>query len=491
MNKIKKLNLGHNKMCPKLFMGKVTPGASFLGTSFLIFFIMVCWPVQGICDLTDDYHRQGMERMRQGRYREAIVYFEAAHSSAPEDENVKKNLSYAYHNLAAEYASEKDWYRAIQNQRLALKNDSENEIIKEQLSIYYNNYGLEYAEKERHDLAKDYVRQALGYSPRSIIIKTNLYNIILRGAEACYKNKNDFKAISLAQEAILLMPEAESAYIFSGNIYYQQDNFREALTFWEKALEINPENKNLQDRIEKLKREEPIEEDFKTRKREHFKIRFERESDSEYIWAISDLLEESRRRLRNEFNLYSDEVIAVIVYTGEQFQEAVATSHWSLGLYDGKIRLNQHNITEGDDSLRRTLFHEYAHAVLFLTYGGNLPTWLQEGFAQFNEPPRLLSTQDKKFLHLYIKEHGDFSIQNMETMFTKKADLDTVKAAYLEAKLFVNYLIEEYRKDRIKRLFEELKEGQDWPQALKGAYGKSTDRLEKEFIEYLQKILVS
>lgn len=490
-NITKMLKMGHSKLCPILLIKKNRNTSYFLWLLILLSFAIICYPPQGICDLAADYNRQGMERMDNGRYREAIVYFEAAHGSAPEDENIKKNLSVAYHSLAAEYASEKDWYQAIQNERLALKNDPGNEIIKKQLSTYYNNHGLEYAEKERYDLAKDHIRGALKYTPDSDIIETNLYNIILKEADSCYKNNNDYKALNLAREAISLMPDNATAYIFLGNIYYQQDNFKDALISWNKALKINPENKTLQTRIEKLKREKRIEEAFRTKKREHFKIRFEREADSGYIWAISDILEDARRKLRHEFNLYPDEVIPVIVYTGEQFQEATATAHWTLGLYDGKIRLKKHDITRSKDILRRTLSHEYTHAVIYLVYGSNIPVWLHEGFAQFNEPERLLGTADKRFLRSYIKKHGDFSTENIDSMFTRKDDIDAVRAAYLESKIFVKYLVERYRKHKIKRLFEELKEGRGWQEALKEVYGKSIDRLDKEFREYLQNILMS
>ena len=473
----KNLKMGHSLLCPILFI--------------LLSFTLIYCPDQGICDLADDYIRQGMEQMRNRRYREAIVYFEAARSSAPEDESIRTNLSFAYHNLASEYASEKDWHRAIQNEKLALKNDLRNGTIKEQLSIYYNNYGLEYADKERYDLAKDNIREALRYKPDSDLMKANLYSIILKEADYYRENNNHYKAASLGQEAVSLAPDKATAFIFLGNIYYQQDNFKDALICWNDALKIDPENKELKARIEKSKREKKVEEAFKTRKREHFKIRFERETDSEYVWAISDILRDGRKKLRGEFNLYCDEVVPVIVYSGEKFLQAMPTQQWALGIYDGKIRIKKQDIAGGDDSLRRVLYHEYAHAALYLTYGGNIPAWLHEGFAQFNEPRQLLSISDKEFLRSYIEKHGDFSIEGMHSMFGQKDETDTLRAAYLEARIFISYLIEKYKKYKIKRLFEELKEARPWQEALREVYGKNIDRLDKEFNKYLRNILVS
>ena len=109
----KRARTGHIILCPVLFM------------------LMFCWLFAkagiGICDIDDDYIRLGTERMQDQRYREAIVYFEAARSSDPDDKNIRKNLAYAYHSLAIEYSMEHDWYRAIQNEKLALENDPGND----------------------------------------------------------------------------------------------------------------------------------------------------------------------------------------------------------------------------------------------------------------------------------------------------------------------------------------------------------------------------
>ena len=427
--------------------------------------------------------------MRNGRYREAIAYLEAAKSSSPENINIKKNLSAAYHRLAVENASNKDLAEAIENERQAVKNDPENNILKEQLSIFYNNYALEYADKGRYDLAQDNLKTALEYFRGSETAKTNLYNITLQYAESALKGKNDFKAMGLAKDAVALFPDNPTAYILAGNICYQQDNFQDALSYWNKAIEINPDNTGLRAKIEKLNRESSVESDFKTSKREHFRIRFERNIDSEYVWTISDILEDARRKLYNEFNLYSDEIIPVIVYTDEQFEKATEMPNWALGFYDGKIRLREQDISGGDKMLVKILYHEYTHAVSYLVYGNNIPAWLHEGFAQANEPEHESFSVERNYLQSRIKEYGRFSLKNLDGMFSRKDDAESIKTPYLESKLFVGYLIENYGISKIKSLFEKLKEGKSEDAVLTEVYSRTPERLDEEFNEHLDKLL--
>jgi len=478
--------MGRLNRRPILFIELLSKGALF----FIILICAACYyPSLGICDIASSFNRKGLAEMQKGNFREALVYFESAHSSDPSDTNIHKNLSACYHHFALQKSSRKDWSAAIRDEKNALRYDSDNKIIREQLGIFYNNYALEYANKGKYAPAQENLEEALKLSPESETIEINLYNIMLQYADSSYKKKNSFKARKLAKKAIRLKPEVSPAYIFLGNMYYQSDNFTDALKYWKKAIAIEPDNKDLQQRIAKLKRESSVEGDFYSRRRSHFKIRFDKELGPDYAAAISDILEDGRRRVRSEFNLYSDEVIPVIVYSDEQFADVTSMPYWTAGLYDGKIRFKEQDISRGDDAMRRVLYHEYGHAVIYINYGNGVPSWLHEGFAQINEPEQLLSNADKKFLSTYINREGPFSLEQIDSMFGQRENADMARAAYLESRLFLEYLIERYRKHKLKRLFEELKAGKDWHIAIREIYGKSIDRLNSDFRRRLTKIL--
>lgn len=473
MFKLKQKKMGRRILCPIFFFT-------------LIFFSFVR---VGLGAISDDLLRKGDDRMRDKDYVQAIVYFESAHKADPYNKRVYKYLSVAYNNLAVLNSQKGELENAIRNGLSALRFDPENNIIKDQLAIFYNNFALRNADSRNYKTAQENMKKAFEYSPESEPIKKNLYNVLLQYADYQYKKKNSSIAIKIAKEAITLFPDISQAYIFVGNIYYQQDNFKDALTYWEKASGFDPANEDLKNRIEGLKREKVVEKDFDTERKNFFRIRFDRELDSRYVGIILDILDDARRSIRNQFGFYSDEVIPVIIYDDKQFKEATAQPHWTQGLYDGKIRLKYQDISRDDANLRRVLFHEYAHAMIFLHVAGNIPLWLNEGFAQFNEPDTAFTPSDNIFLSGYIKTHAKFSIEGLDAMFDQRGDQEAIRAAYLESRLFFDYLVEKYTKYRIKRLFEEIKRGKPWQKAFTEVYQVSIDRLEKNFNNYLDDLL--
>ena len=468
--------MGHRALCPILLFTLVLSFVAF--TSLPAF-----------SSMADDFNRKGIEKMRENNYREAIIYFESAHKTDPENAVIKKNLSVSYHNRAAYYSLKNELANAINSEKQALRYDPENSIIKEQLATFYNNYGLRYASSKEYNSAMDNLGYALDYSPDSKPLSKNLYNVMLQYADSSQKKKNYRKALRLSKDAIELFPDMPSAHVFTGNIYYNQDNFSGALEYWDMALERDPDNNNLSERIEKLKRESSVENAFGTKRKSYFRIRFDKELDSDYVGLISDTLEDARRSLRREFNLHLDETVPVVVYADDQFEAATEQPHWTQGLYDGKIRVKSQDISRGDEILRRILFHEYAHAIIFINYGNKIPIWLHEGFAQYNEPGQSIGPADIKFLSAYIKKNGKFQIEALSAMFDNKTDQDVIRAAYIQAKLFFTYLMESYSKYRIKRLLNELEQGKPWQGALKEIYHKNINRIDKDFNSYLDDLL--
>jgi tetratricopeptide (TPR) repeat protein len=439
--------------------------------------------------ISDDLLKKGREKMRDKDYAGAIAYFESAHKVDLYNKNIHKNLSAAYNNLAVLHAEKGELENAIRNGLQALRFDPDNSAIKEQVAVFYNNLALRSIDSGKHKNAKEAMEKALEYSPDSGALKKNLYNVLLQYADYQHARKNDPVAIKLTRQAIDIAPDVAEGYVFLGNIYYKQDQFTEALKHWQKALLLSPENENLKTRIEALKREKVVERDFGTERKSFFRIRFDREMDSRYVGIILDILDDARRSLRSGFGFYSDEIIPVIVYDDSQFKQATAQPHWTQGLYDGKIRIRYQDVSRDDANLRRVLFHEYAHAMIFMHLGSNIPLWLNEGFAQFNEPDTKFTASDKIFLSGYAKRQKGFSLEGLDAMFAEKDDQETVRAAYLEARLFFDYLIDRYTKYRMKRFFEGLKQGKPWQKAFTETYQVSIDRIEKNFNNYLDDLL--
>ncbi len=451
--------------------------------------LLVSLNAHAYADITDDFLRKGHDRMRNNDYRQAIVYFESAYKIEPNNKAIQSNLAAAYHNMAILNSQKGEYESSIRNGKQALRLNPGNSIIKEQLAVFYNNFSLKLSQEGNFKLAHENIRKALEYSPLSETIKKNLYNILLQYADNLHKNKKDANALKFAKEALRVLPDETAGYILLGSIYYGQDQFRDTLKYWNKAISMDPQNSDLRGRIESLKREKSVESAFRTRRKNYFRIRFDKELDTAYVNLILNILEDARRSLRNQFGFRSDEIIPVIIYDDRQFKDATAQPHWTQGIYDGKIRIRYQDATRDDKNLRQVLFHEYSHAMLYLNIGTNIPLWFNEGFAQFNEPQQGVSAADKIFLAGYMKNYKRFSLGRLDEMFTQKTDKDALRAAYFQSRLFFIYLYEKYRKHRINRFLNGLKNDMPWQQALTEAFAISVDRLERNFNNYLDDLL--
>ena len=132
------------------------------------------------------------------------------------------------------------------------------------------------------------------------------------------------------------------------------------------------------------------------------------------------------------------------------------------------------------DWAKRTLAHEVTHLIVgdFL-FGpfGEIPTWLNEGLAQYAE-----GEMDEYLLDILnqaINNDELISVKSLNSSFPtspQKAYL-----AYAQSASLVNYLIDDYGWDKMKDLLEEFKEGSTCDKALQTVYSFDTDRLEERW----------
>ncbi|MFA5069341.1 MAG: tetratricopeptide repeat protein [Candidatus Omnitrophota bacterium] len=450
----------------------------------------LCPPFSGaLADIADDFAKKGRESMRDNHFKQAVTYFEYALQSEPGNNTIKKNLSSAYCGIAAIYYRQGRYEDSINSILRAFKLTPGERFVREQLSTAYNNFALKLAETGKFEAALENIRQGLRHMPLDEVLKKNLYAILLEYSGYLQKDERYDKALEHALEAVSLIPKETGAYIVTGNLYYKQDKFTDALKYFKRALQLDPRNPDIKKRVESLERERPIESGFGTKTETCFKIRFDRDIGPEYAGIILDILDEAKRLLGEKYGMYSEEVVPVIIYDDRQFEQATDQPHWTQGLYDGKIRLRYQDISRDDKNLRRVLFHEYSHAALYLNFGAGMPIWLNEGFAQFNEPDTAITNSDKAFLSGYMKDNGPFSLELINDMFLQERTPPTIAAAYLQSRLFFSYLYEQYGPHKLARLFYELKRSRPWQKAFTKVYANSIDRIDSNFNKYLNSFL--
>lgn len=160
--------------------------------------------------------------------------------------------------------------------------------------------------------------------------------------------------------------------------------------------------------------------------------------------------------------------IPVILYGNKDFFAVTGAPDWSGGLFDGKIRVPVGGLQAMTPELAGVLYHEYAHVLIAIKGGRNVPLWFNEGLAQAAQalvvpPGNAIGSRVLPF-------------RQLERSF---ADLppDEVRLAYAQSYAFVAFLGERCGWDQVGGTLEKLGAGMSMPQAFAAAAGSCAEPL--------------
>jgi hypothetical protein len=133
---------------------------------------------------------------------------------------------------------------------------------------------------------------------------------------------------------------------------------------------------------------------------------------------------------------------------------------------------------------QKALVHELTHLVVrqatFSPYG-QLPLWLDEGLATYNEGPLDLFLQS--YLEEAISKDELISVRSLCSPFS--AYSEKAYLSYAESYSLVDYLLDSYGHDKMLGLLTLLKEGRTYDEALTEVYGFDVDGLDASWRETL------
>lgn len=133
---------------------------------------------------------------------------------------------------------------------------------------------------------------------------------------------------------------------------------------------------------------------------------------------------------------------------------------------------------------KRSLVHELTHVVVHqATFGpySNLPVWLDEGLAMYNEGQ--LESFFQAWLNNAVAEDELISVRSLCSPFS--ADPEKAYISYAESYSLVEYLTERYGQGKMLELLGLFKQGQTCDVALTQVYGFDTDGLDSRWRETL------
>ncbi|MDO8569143.1 MAG: peptidase MA family metallohydrolase [Dehalococcoidales bacterium] len=124
----------------------------------------------------------------------------------------------------------------------------------------------------------------------------------------------------------------------------------------------------------------------------------------------------------------------------------------------------------------KTIAHEFTHLIvhqIVLNPYNDLPTWLDEGMAMYNEGA--LDTQFLSVLNSSIAQNSLISVRSLASPFS--AFPQTALLSYAESYSIVKYLIDTYGQAKMTALLDTFRQGSGYDEALQKVYGLNMDIL--------------
>ncbi len=211
------------------------------------------------------------------------------------------------------------------------------------------------------------------------------------------------------------------------------------------------------------------------------------EGDDSFAGELMTACEEGLSRLTREVGTYPEKPIRIYVYAsaGDLQGAMIFSQEWTGGTAFTEFGIVAIGISVDQlDWGKRAMVHELTHLVVhqatFSPYG-ELPTWLDEGLAMYNEGE--MSPSFQAWLDRAIVEGRLISVRSLCSPFS--AEPEKAYLSYAQSCSLVAYLLDSYGQDRMLSLLTLLKDGSSYDGAIKQVYGFDMDELDRRWREEL------
>jgi len=183
--------------------------------------------------------------------------------------------------------------------------------------------------------------------------------------------------------------------------------------------------------------------------------------------ALERLAEDTGASLEEPAELYiyasQQDLLGAMVYP-QEWTGGVAFTGYSImaiGIAPGEIEWG-----------KTTIAHELTHLVIgqmTVNPYNDLPTWLDEGLAMYNENAGLLEPGFATYLMKAVADNSLISVQSLASPFS--ANAEEAYLSYAESYSLVEYLIATYGQGKMLELLNTFHQGSGYNDALEKVYG--------------------
>jgi tetratricopeptide (TPR) repeat protein len=218
---------------------------------------------------------------------------------------------------------------------------------------------------------------------RALTLRPNDPVLVLGSGAAAQAQGHHREAMLRLQRALDLEPRLTVASQLLGQIAYDEGDVDLAIRTNEKALKYAPSDAGLASRLEAWRREAAVHHTFEERRYDRFRVMFEGRAEESLAAQATTVLTSAFWRIGAKLGEYPSNTIVVILYTEKQFRDITRAPEWSGGQYDGRIRIPVAGASQKPELFERVLTHELTHAMVASIDPRGMPTWLNEGLAQY------------------------------------------------------------------------------------------------------------
>jgi tetratricopeptide (TPR) repeat protein len=298
--------------------------------------------------------------------------------------------------------------------------------------------------------------------------------VLLTGAgAAAHAQGNQKSAMASLQRAVEIRPSLTPASILLGQIAFDEGEVDLAIRTYEAALKYAPGNADIARTLEAWRNETKLHESFDERRYERFRVLFEGHAEQSLATQVTDVFNSAFFRIGNTLGEYPANTIVTVLYTEQQFRDITRAPAWSGGQYDGRIRIPVAGASQQPALFEQVLTHELTHAIIAGIAPSGVPTWLNEGLAQYfdgtdaNAAARRMKSIPRPIPLKMLQ--GGFG----------RLNASTARVAYDESLLAVNVMAERPAFGWI-RLLHRLADGESFEDAIRN-FGFSYADLEAPF----------
>jgi len=199
---------------------------------------------------------------------------------------------------------------------------------------------------------------------------------------------------------------------------------------------------------------------------------------------ILDTLEEQYNILQDDLGVSLRNSISVSLYTDREFFDVTQAPAWTAALNDGKIRVPISGLTAMSPALNRVLRHELTHSFIDQITHGNVPTWLNEGIAQLEEPAST-SRVGARLAAVYAAG-TQIPLNQLDESFLGYSTPEAM-VAYAESLAAAECIRSQHGMGDLSRILQALGEGEPIETALRNTIHSGYAQFETELAEYLKR----